>query len=65
MCCVYKDKFEVGVIWVWALSCVAICSGQSATHVLFHVLYNVRKRTRHIGQKERILVLRGIMDMHY
>ncbi|ETN14123.1 hypothetical protein PPTG_22201 [Phytophthora nicotianae INRA-310] len=31
----------------------------------FHVLYNVRKRIRHLPDLTRAVVYRGILDMHY
>jgi hypothetical protein len=31
----------------------------------FHVLYNVRKKIRHLNAKQRKLILRYIMDMHF
>ncbi|EGZ23417.1 hypothetical protein PHYSODRAFT_487673 [Phytophthora sojae] len=44
-----------------------IAEFNSATYLLcfFHVLYNVRNRTRHLSPNHRKAVTEGIMRIHY
>ncbi|KAG2794969.1 hypothetical protein PC129_g22121 [Phytophthora cactorum] len=48
-----------------ALKEVPKFGGATALMCYFHVLYNVRKRTQHLPSKERYIVMKSIMDMHY
>ncbi|POM60374.1 LOW QUALITY PROTEIN: hypothetical protein PHPALM_30779 [Phytophthora palmivora] len=44
-----------------------IAGFEKSTHLMcfFHVLYNIRKHIRHLPDSLRVVVYRGILDMHY
>ncbi|EGZ22768.1 hypothetical protein PHYSODRAFT_330197 [Phytophthora sojae] len=44
---------------------VAECATCPYLICFFHVMYNVRKRVRHLPDSVRAMVYRGILDMHY
>ncbi|EGZ05935.1 hypothetical protein PHYSODRAFT_380762, partial [Phytophthora sojae] len=44
---------------------VAECATCPYLMCFFHVMYNVRKRVRHLPDSVRAMVYRGILDMHY